>query len=85
VREQHESREPAVYQIRVKGHLQEQWSDWFDGLAVILEQEGETTLVGPIADQPALHGILATIRGLGLTLLSVRQEKPDAICGKEKR
>lgn len=75
--EEHKSRGPVVYQIRVKGHLDERWSDWFDDLTITPEQGGETTLVGPIADQPALHGILAKIRDLGLILLSVHREDPD--------
>ena len=63
--------QPAVYQIRVKGNLDPQWSDWFDGFAVTPQAGDETLLVGSVADQPALHGILAKIRNLGLPLLSV--------------
>lgn len=61
---------PRIYQIRVKGVLDEKWSDWFDGLTVI-PQDDETLLTGPVRDQAALHGLLARIRDLGLPLLSV--------------
>ena len=63
--------QPAVYQIRVRGNLDPQWSDWFDGLAIKPQAGGETILVGPVTDQPALHGILQKISNLGLPLLSV--------------
>jgi hypothetical protein len=63
---------PRIYQIRVKGVLDEKWSDWFDGLTVI-PQDDETLLTGPVCDQAALHGLLARIRDLGLPLLSVRR------------
>jgi hypothetical protein len=60
-----------VYQIVVKGHLDCEWSDWFDGLSITLMDTGETMLTGPIADQTALHGVLNKIRDLGLPLLSL--------------
>jgi hypothetical protein len=66
-----ETDQPAVYQIRVRGNLDPKWSDWFDGLAIRPQAGDETLLVGPVADQPALHGILAKISNLGLPLLSV--------------
>jgi hypothetical protein len=59
-----------IYQIKVKGVLDEKWSDWFNGLAITVES-GITTLSGAIADQPRLHGLLSKIRDLNLTLLSV--------------
>jgi len=62
----------GTYQIRVKGVLDEKWSDWFDGLTVT-RQDDETLLTGPVRDQAALHGLLARIRDLGLPLLSVRR------------
>jgi uncharacterized protein YodC (DUF2158 family) len=62
---------PAVYQIRVKGVLERKWSDWFDGFAITQEAGDETTLVGPVADQPALYGLLTKIMNLGLPLISV--------------
>ena len=62
---------PIVYQIRLKGHVSQQWGDWFEGLAILLEEDGITLLVGPVVDQAALHGILKKVRDLGLSLLSV--------------
>ncbi len=61
-----------IYQIRVKGHLGPQWTDWFEGLAVTLEEDGDTLLTGPVHDQSALHGLLRRVRDLGLPLLSVQ-------------
>ncbi len=63
----------AIYQIRVKGNLDQKWSDWFDGCSITPQAGGETLLSGPAADQAALHGLLAKIRDLGLPLLSVRR------------
>jgi hypothetical protein len=63
---------PGIYQIRVKGVLDEKWSDWFDGLT-ITPQDDETLLTGPVRDQAALHGLLARVRDLGLPLLSVKR------------
>lgn len=60
-----------VYQIVVKGHLDSEWSDWFDGLTVTMLDNGETILSGPIVDQAALHGVLIKIRDLGLPLVSL--------------
>ena len=65
---------PRIYQIRVRGILDEQWSDWFDGFTIRQQAGHETILEGPVSDQGALHGILAKIRDLGLTLLSVQAE-----------
>jgi hypothetical protein len=62
-----------IYQIRVKGHLDDHWSDWFDGLTLTHQEDGTTVLSGPVADQAALHGILAKIRDLGLPLLAVNR------------
>jgi len=63
--------EPLVYQIRIKGHLGQEWTDWFGGLTITLEENGETLLTGPVADQAALHGLLRKIRDVGMPLLSV--------------
>jgi hypothetical protein len=60
-----------VYQIRIKGHLSCEWTDWFEGLAVTSEDDGETLLTGPVVDQAALHGLLRKVRDLGIPLLSV--------------
>lgn len=59
------------YRIIIKGHLDREWSDWFDGLTIILVDNGETILSGPVVDQTALHGVLIKIRDLGLPLLSL--------------
>lgn len=63
----------GTYEIRVKGLLDEKWSDWFDGFTITPQADDETLLVGPVSDQSALHGLLAKIRDLGLPLLSVQR------------
>ena len=63
---------PARYQLRVEGHLDTHWSAHLDDLALTLEDDGTTTLTGLVQDQSQLHGLLAKIRDLGLTLISVR-------------
>jgi hypothetical protein len=65
-----------VYQIRLKGHLGPQWTDWFGGLTITLEESGETLLTGPVVDQAALHGLLKKVRDLGLPLISAVRVKP---------
>ncbi len=70
------SNPPLVYQIRIEGHLDQQWTDWFDGLTISLEEDGDTLLTGPIMDQAALHGLLKKVRDLGLPLVSVCPVKP---------
>ena len=60
-----------TYRFRVKGHLNDRWSDWLGGLAVHLQKDGTTVLIGPVVDQAALHGVITQIRDLGLPLLSV--------------
>ncbi len=62
-------RQPTVYQIRIKGHQGCQWSDWFGGLAITLEENGDTLLTGPVVDQAALHGLLKQVRDLGMPLI----------------
>ena len=66
-----EKTHPLVYQIRIKGHLGPEWSDWFGGLSITLEDNGDTLLTGPVVDQAALHGVLKKVRDLGMPLLSV--------------
>ena len=66
------------YRIRVQGILDDKWSDWFDGFAMTPEAHGETRLAGPVADQAALHGLLARIRDLGLPLLLVERVGDDS-------
>jgi hypothetical protein len=68
---------PAIYEIRVKGNLEPVWADWFDGFTVTRQANDETVLTGPVPDQPALHGLLAKIRDLGLPLLVVRRLESD--------
>jgi hypothetical protein len=68
--------EPMVYQIRIKGHLGPQWTDWFGGLTITLEDNGDTLLTGPVVDQAALHGLLKRVRDLGLPLISAIRVKP---------
>jgi hypothetical protein len=65
------SDQPVVYQIRIKGHLGRQWTDWFEGLTITLEEDGNTLLTGPVIDQAALHGLLKKVRDLGMPLVSV--------------
>ncbi len=65
----------SFYNIRVKGHLDERWSDWFDGLEITNLENGEAMLHGNIVDQAALHGVLAKVRDLGLPLMAVSRVK----------
>jgi hypothetical protein len=64
---------PARYEIRVEGVLGSPWSDWFEGLRITSDAPGETSISGAIADQAALHGLLARVRDLGLVLVEVRR------------
>ena len=68
--------EPMIYQIRIKGHLGPQWADWFGGMTITLEDNGDTLLTGPVVDQTALHGLLKKVRDLGMPLLSAVRVKP---------
>ncbi len=68
--------QPMVYQIKVKGHLGHQWTDWFDDLTITLEEDGDTLFTGLVVDQAALHGLLKKVRDLGMPLLSVNRVKP---------
>lgn len=63
--------ELMVYQIRIKGHLGGHWTDWFEGLTITLEDNGDTLLTGPIVDQAALHGLLKKVRDVGIPLVSL--------------
>jgi len=67
----------TVYQIRIEGHLGRQWTGWFDGLTIVLTENGDTLLTGPVADQAALHGLLRKVRDLGMPLLLVVRVNPD--------
>jgi hypothetical protein len=66
----------VTYRIRVKGHLDPLWAEWFSGMALVHEADWTTTIAGSVADQAALHGLLAVIRDLGLELISVQQLGP---------
>lgn len=70
--------QPVVYQIRIKGHLGSQWTDWFEGLTIILEDNGDTLLTGPVTDQAALHGLIKKVRDLGMPLVSVTPLEPGS-------
>ena len=65
--------QPTIYQIRIKGHLDQQWTDWFEPLTITLQENGDTLLTGPVVDQAALHGLLKKVRDLGMPLLSVNR------------
>jgi hypothetical protein len=72
------ARPRAYYEIRVEGVLDDRWSAWFEGLRVTSGASGETNITGPILDQAALHGLLAKVRDLGLTLIAVHRLDKDA-------
>ena len=78
-----EPSQPTVYHIRLQGHLGRQWTAWFGGLTITLDDNGETLLTGPVADQAALHGLLRKVRELGLPLISVTRAQPDQIDGPD--
>lgn len=69
----------SVFQIRIKGHLGYQWTDWFDGMAITLEDEGNTLLTGPVTDQATLHGLIKKVRDLGMPLISIDSILPDRV------
>jgi hypothetical protein len=68
---------PTVYQIKIEGHLGGQWSDWFGGMNIRLEDNGNTLLAGPVVDQAALFGLLKKVRDLGMPLVSVVRAEPS--------
>ena len=64
---------PIIYQIRLKGCLPDSWSEWFDGLTITPDDNGETLITGAVSDQAALHGLLKQVRDLGMPLISVNR------------
>jgi hypothetical protein len=70
--------EAGRYEIRLAGHLDARWTDWFDGMAVTCPKDGTTVIAGQVADQAALHGVLQRVRDLGLPLLSVERVDHDS-------
>lgn len=78
---------PGLYKIRIKGHFDDRWADWFEGLTITREENGDTLLTGLVVDQAALYGVLRKVRDLGLPLLSVNRLTPiqaDAADGKQQ-
>jgi len=71
-----------AFQIRIKGHLGDDWTDWFGGMTITLEENGDTLLTGPVVDQAALYGLLRRVRDLGMQLISIncvdtgKQDRP---------
>jgi hypothetical protein len=74
-------REGGVYEIRLKGHLDNRWAAVFGGLTITLADNGETRLTGPVFDQAALHGLLRKVRDLGLPLIAVIKVEPKQAHG----
>jgi hypothetical protein len=68
--------ESGLYEIRLKGHLNNRWARWFEGLTITLEEDGDTLLTGPVIDQAALHGLLKKVRDLGMPLVSISPVEP---------
>jgi hypothetical protein len=70
-----QSNEGGSYEIRLRGHLEPRWADWFDGLTLTQESDGTTVLSGSVVDQAALHGLLGKVRDLGLPLIAVNRRR----------
>ncbi len=73
----HQPPDSQWYEIRLQGHLEPRWATWFDGMTLTTAGDGTTVLSGPVADQAALHGVLARIRDLGLPLIAVTRLDTD--------
>ncbi|GHO88379.1 hypothetical protein [Dictyobacter formicarum] len=74
----------AMYEICVKGHLDQNWSEWFDGMTFTYKEDRDTVITGPVIDQAALHSLLVKIYDLNLTLLSVTCIKPDPVFDRKE-
>ena len=74
--EQHHSDQSLVYQIRLKGHLNDDWNDWFGGVTITAQEDGTTLLTCHVIDQSALHGVLRQVRDLNIPLISVNRIDP---------
>jgi hypothetical protein len=73
----------GLYEIRIKGHLDDRWAGWFEGLTITRDANGETLLSGPVVDQAALHGLLRKVRYLGLPLVAVIQIDSAQVSGPD--
>jgi hypothetical protein len=78
-----EKAEPLIYQIRIKGHLDRKWADWFSGLSITTLDNGETLLTGPVLDQAMLHGLLRKVRDVGLPLVALMAVEPEQADGPD--
>lgn len=78
-----EKTQPMIYQIKIKGHLDRKWADWFSGLNITSLDNGETLLSGPVLDQAALHGLLRKVRDVGLPLVAVIRVEPEQADGPD--
>ena len=72
-----DSNRPTIYQIKIKSHLSSDWTDWFEGLTITPEEDGDTLLTGPVIDQAALYGLIKKVRDLGMTLISLNPVQPN--------
>ena len=78
-----EKAESLIYQIRIKGHLDRKWADWFSGLSITSLENGETLLTGPVLDQAALHGLIRKVRDVSLPLVAVIRIEPEQADGPD--
>ena len=79
INEKMDTSRPMIYQFRLEEHIDRQWTNLFEGLAITSKENGDTLITGQVADQAALHGLLKKVRDLGLTLVSVIRIEPDQI------